>query len=75
MFAASEGVKQMADKYKIVRHYFKGGKRVIERGLTLEQAQEHCRNPETSSKTCTSSAGKARTRAKGPWFDGYDNDR
>jgi hypothetical protein len=46
--------------------------RTIDTGLTLEQAQEHCRDPETSSSTCVKAAGKARTRRKGPWFDGYD---
>ena len=61
----------MTDKYKIVRGYFRGGSRVINTGLTLEQAQAHCQDPETSSSTCTKSAGLARTRALGPWFDGY----
>jgi len=42
------------ETYKIVRMYFsdKHPHRTIERGLTLEQAQEHCRDPETSSSTC-----------------------
>jgi len=64
----------MADKYKIVRMYFRGGKRTIDSGLTLEQAQEHCADPETSSRTCTKSAGKARTRRMGPRFDGYERE-
>jgi hypothetical protein len=64
----------MADKYKIVRHYQRGGKRVIETGLTLEQAQAHCNDPETSYKTATSAAARKRTEQKGPWFDGYDLD-
>ena len=64
----------MAEKYKIVRMYAQGGKRTIERGLTLDEAQAHCRNPETSSKTATGSKAKARTRAKGAWFDGYERD-
>ncbi len=62
------------DKYKIVRMYQRGGKRVIERGLTLEQAQQHCRDPETSSRTCTKAANKRRTAQRGPWFDGYERD-
>lgn len=62
------------DKYKIVRMYFKGGHRTINRGLTLEQAQKHCSDPETSSSTCTKSAGKARTKRMGAWFDGYEKD-
>lgn len=57
--------------YAIVRHYFKGGKRVIAKGLTLEEAQAHCQDPETSSSTATSAAAKARTRRMGPWFDGF----
>ena len=59
--------------YKIVRHYFRSefGKRVIKSGLTLEEAQRHCSDPETSSRTCTKAAGRRRTRERGPWFDGY----
>lgn len=67
----------MIDRYKIVRMYrddqFKN--RTIARGLTLEQAQAHCRDPETSSRTATSAAARRRTRERGPWFDGYERDR
>lgn len=64
------------ETYRIVRMYLRDHpKRVIKRGLTLHEAQAHCRDPESSSDTCTSSAGKARTRRMGPWFDGYDLDR
>ena len=64
------------EKYKIVRGYFRDGKgkRTIERGLTLEEAQAYCKDPETSSKTCTNSAGKRRTKMYGPWFDGYEKE-
>lgn len=62
----------MVDKYKIVRMYFRGGRRTIETGLTLEQAQAHCQDPETSSSTCKKAANVRRTREKGPWFDGYE---
>lgn len=65
----------MTERYKIVRGYFKGGRRVIMRGLTLEQAQAWCQNPETSSRTCRKAANVRRTRLKGPWFDGYEVDR
>ena len=58
--------------YKIVRHYFKGGRRTIATRLTLAEAQAHCHNPETSSKTATSYIAKRRTRKMGPWFDGYE---
>lgn len=64
----------MRDTYKIVRMYFRGGRRTIETGLTLEEAQAHCADPETSSSTCTKSAGKARTKRMGMWFDGYERE-
>lgn len=58
--------------YKIVR-FFPNSQRVIDRGLTLEQAQaqDHCNDPQTSSRTATSKAGKARTSRHGKWFDGF----
>lgn len=62
--------------YKIVRFYRDSHKRrTIQRGLTLEQAQDHCNNPETSSETCTSAAGRRRTKLRGAWFDGYYEER
>lgn len=62
--------------YKIVRMY-EGDTptRTIKRGLTLEQAQAHCNDPETSSSTATNSHAKARTRRLGRWFDGYTEER
>ena len=60
--------------YKIVRGYFRGGRRVIHSGLTLEQAQAHCKDPETSSSTCKRAVGLARTKSQGPWFDGYETE-
>tara|TARA_R100000995_G_scaffold1763_1_gene1205 strand:+ start:36021 stop:36161 length:141 start_codon:yes stop_codon:yes gene_type:complete len=42
--------------YKIIRFRFNGNNRTIKRGLTLEEAQEHCQDPETSGDG---------------WFDGY----
>ena len=65
----------MPDTYCIVRNYFdrpgNGRGRVIRRGLTLEQAQAHCADPETSSSTCTSAVGQRRTRRLGKWFDSF----
>ena len=57
--------------FKIVRFYFKNGKRTLKTGLSLEQAQAHCQDPETSSSTCKLARNVRRTRERGPWFDGY----
>lgn len=57
--------------YKIVRNFLRGGKRTIESGLTLEEAQAHCKSPESSWKTATSYRARKRTQDRGPWFDGY----
>jgi len=67
----------MPETYRIVRIYrdHSTPSRTIRRGLTLEEAQAHCSNPETSSSTCTTAEGKRRTARLGPWFEGYDDDR
>ena len=59
-----------------MRFYENAGirRRVIDSGLTLEEAQEHCNDPDTSSRTCTSKTGCARTRKVGAWFDGYEKE-
>ena len=64
--------------YKIVRMFVHkengpGGhvathRRTIATGLNMDEAQAHCQDPETSSKTCK------RDRYRGQyahWFDGY----
>ena len=62
----------MPDTYKIQRLFRDGKpKRTIRTGLTLEEAQAHCSDPETSSSTATSATARARTRQYGPWFDSY----
>jgi hypothetical protein len=65
----------MSTRYKIIRHYFNHNKRIVQRGLTLEEAQAHCKDPESSSRTATSAQARRRTRNKGPWFDGYTEER
>ncbi len=62
--------------YMIVRSYFDDAyeSEVVETGLTLEEAQEHCRSPETSSRTCTDLGLLVLTEARGPWFDGYEEE-
>jgi hypothetical protein len=59
--------------YKIMR-YFASGRApyVVSIGLTLEAAREHCKSPDSSSRTCTSDIGQYRTRQHGRWFDGYE---
>jgi len=59
--------------YKIIRYYHNTPRvhRTIKTGLTLHEAQTHCRDPETSSRTATSAAAAKVTRRMGPWFDGY----
>ena len=59
--------------FNIVRFYFRGGRRRIEWGVTLNEARAHCADPETSSSTCTGRVGRARTRRLGAWFDGYES--
>jgi len=60
--------------YNIVRCYTDSWRksRVIERGLTLEEVQAHCSDPETSSSTCTSAAKLRYTKKVGKWFDAYE---
>ena len=61
--------------YKIVRRFFRDVQpKIIARGLSLEEAQAHCKNPETSSSTATSPKAIKLTVSKGPWFDGYEEE-
>ena len=57
--------------YRIVRKYQNGHKRTIFTTNSLEVAQKHCRDPETSSRTCRLHAGIRRTQHYGEWFDVY----
>lgn len=59
-----------AESYRIERIFRNDHpKRVIKRHLTWAEAQEHCRDPETSSSTCTKKACLAMTQKYGAWFD------
>lgn len=59
--------------YKTILFRFEGKNKVLDRGLTLEQAQEICRDPNTSSRTCEKAAYFKRW-GDGPWFVGYDEE-
>ena len=62
--------------YRIIRLHKDDYKpRVLSRGLTLEEAQRWCRDPETSSSTCEGETGKAYTEIHGAWFDAYEKER
>jgi hypothetical protein len=59
--------------YQLIRFYQDRDipNRTLDTGLTLAQVQAHCTNPDSSSTTCTTKVGKARTRKLGAWFDGF----
>lgn len=61
------------ETYSIVRMYFRDdlSNVTVKTGLTLEEAQEHCGDPETSSSTCSDSS---HADIFGPWFDGYEEE-
>ena len=62
--------------YRIIRMYANPSmsSEWIDTGLTLEEAQEHCKDPETSSKTATSPSLTTLTHLFGEWFDGYEEE-
>lgn len=61
--------------FKVIRYYERSGKKkTIKRGLSEEEAQAHCRDSESSSRTCKFVAGERRTARLGPWIDRYEVD-
>jgi hypothetical protein len=63
--------KEKGMTYSIVRFHQSGPRKILKEGLTLEEAQAWCGDPETSSRTCTGPEAVAYTGLNGPWFDGY----
>jgi hypothetical protein len=47
--------------YNIVRYYENGKQKIINTGLTLQEAKDHCKKPNTEGKT----------RKGIKWFDGF----
>ena len=47
------------NKYKIIRYFMTGEPSVIKEGLTLKEAQEHCKDEDTHGDD---------------WFDGYEKE-
>lgn len=47
-------------KYKVIRFSMNAPNKVIKKGLTLKEAQEHCRREDTHGEG---------------WFDGYDTEK
>ena len=65
--------------YRIVRMFSNEGhifipSEVVKTGLTLEAARAHCKDPDTSSSSCTTDEGNRRTIRRGPWMDGYESE-
>lgn len=48
--------------YRTIRFRYNGKPRTLRTGLTLHEAQDHCKRPDTSSHST----------GPGAWFDGYD---
>ena len=61
--------------FTIYRIFTRGGKEEIKSYCTLEEAQEHCEDPQTDSRTCTGLELVQYTNEKGPWYDAYNEVR
>jgi hypothetical protein len=78
LFATTElgaGYRQRLEEkmttYKIVRFFSdERPKKVIQRGLTLEEAQKHCQDPKTRGTARKGSSSVLTVE----WFDGYEKE-
>lgn len=64
----------MTTRYTIFRAYQRPDVRsgeIVKTGQTLAQAQAHCKDPQSQSATCTTTAGTRRTEQFGSWYDAY----
>lgn len=63
------------ETYRVTLFVMLGEHEVLHTGLTLDEAKEICRSPESSSRTCTSREGLDRTTRLGcAWFLGYEKE-
>lgn len=71
-----ERIERLDGPYSVSRMYQSDDwpSEVVATGLSLAEAQARCKDPETSSSTCTSEEGRARTAERGPWFEGYERE-
>ena len=69
-----EAVDNTQKTYKIVRYYTNNNSVVIKESLTLQEAKDYCKDPETSSATCSDPVNIAITEISGPWFDGFEEE-
>jgi hypothetical protein len=62
--------EQKMKTYKVCRKFKENDLLdIVATGLTLEEAKEHCTDPETSSSTCTKRELLMMTERLGAWFD------
>lgn len=61
-----------SESYNIIRMFKNAPTRVLQRDVSLEQAQTHCKDPQTSYTTATGPEAVALTDEHGMWFDGYE---
>ena len=63
--------------YKVVRKFAYAPDELREFNLTLAEAKAICKDPETSSRTCSNETGIAvalKCGSVGPWFDGWEEE-
>ena len=61
--------KEATVSYSVIRFYADlRERRIVRSGLTLKEAQTHCQDRETSSRTTTTDD------EPGTWFDGYEEE-
>lgn len=66
-----------ATTYKVVRFFADDEvpAQVVAVRLSLDEAQSHCKNPQSSSATADGKTARERTAKFGAWFDGYEEEK